>query len=177
MIYLSLFTVFFRIGLFGFGGGLAMLPLIFQSVQEFGIMSAEEFSNLVALSQVTPGPLAVNAATYVGFTYAGIGGSVVATFAVSLPSFILVILVMKFVQKFENSKIVTGILAGIKPAVVGLIGAAFIFVAETVLVEEGSINWIPIALFLVTAIAVGKFKINPIILIIIMGTIGAFTCG
>ena len=75
MIYLHLSSYVFRIGVFNFGGGLAMLPLIFQSVQDFGIMSSEEFSDLVALSQVTPGPIAVNAATYVGFNYAGIAGA------------------------------------------------------------------------------------------------------
>ena len=74
MIYVTLFVMFFRIGLFSFGGGLAMLPLIFQSVKDFGMMTASEFSDLVALSQVTPGPIAVNAATYVGFNGAGIPG-------------------------------------------------------------------------------------------------------
>lgn len=73
MIYVTLFVMFFRIGLFSFGGGLAMLPLIFQSVKDFGMMTASEFSDLVALSQVTPGPIAVNAATYVGFTEPGTG--------------------------------------------------------------------------------------------------------
>ena len=85
MIYLYLFTMFFRIGLFSFGGGLAMLPLIFQSVQDFGIMTSQEFSDLVALSQVTPGPVAVNAATYVGFNYSGLPGALTATLGVCLP--------------------------------------------------------------------------------------------
>ena len=79
MIYVTLFVMFFRIGLFSFGGGLAMLPLIFQSVKDFGMMTASEFSDLVALSQVTPGPIAVNAATYVGFNGAGIPGALAAT--------------------------------------------------------------------------------------------------
>ena len=74
-VNIRLFIMFFRIGFFGFGGGLAMLPLIFQSVQDFGVMTHEEFSNLVALSQITPGPMAVNAATYVGFNSAGIIGA------------------------------------------------------------------------------------------------------
>lgn len=104
MMYAYLFTIFFKIGLFGFGGGLAMLPLIFQSVQTFGIMSSQEFSNLVALSQVTPGPMAVNAATYVGFNYAGIPGAMVATLGVCLPAFILMIIVFKFIQRFNDSK-------------------------------------------------------------------------
>ena len=86
MIYITLFVMFFRIGLFSFGGGLAMLPLIFQSVKDFGMMTASEFSDLVALSQVTPGPIAVNAATYVGFNGAGIPGALAATLGVALPS-------------------------------------------------------------------------------------------
>ena len=87
MIYVTLFAMFFRIGLFSFGGGLAMLPLIFQSVKDFGMMTTSEFSDLVALSQVTPGPIAVNAATYVGFNGAGIPGALAATLGVALPSF------------------------------------------------------------------------------------------
>ena len=83
MIYVTLFVMFFRIGLFSFGGGLAMLPLIFQSVKDFGMMTASEFSDLVALSQVTPGPIAVNAATYVGFNGAGIPGALAATLLLS----------------------------------------------------------------------------------------------
>ena len=99
MIYLYLFTMFFRIGLFSFGGGLAMLPLIFQSVQDFGIMTSQEFSDLVALSQVTPGPVAVNAATYVGFNYSGLPGALTATLGVCLPSFVLMLIVMKFIEQ------------------------------------------------------------------------------
>ena len=108
MIYASLFAMFFRIGLFSFGGGLAMLPLIFQSVQDFGMMTAAEFSDLVALSQVTPGPIAVNAATYVGFNGAGIPGALAATLGVSLPSFILILIVVKFLERFQESKGIQG---------------------------------------------------------------------
>ena len=135
MMYAYLFTIFFKIGLFGFGGGLAMLPLIFQSVQTFGIMSSQEFSNLVALSQVTPGPMAVNAATYVGFNYAGIPGAMVATLGVCLPAFILMIIVFKFIQRFNDSKGIQGAMTGIRPVTVALIGTAAIFVSETVLVK------------------------------------------
>ena len=104
MMYFYLFTMFFRIGLFSFGGGLAMLPLIFQSVQDFGVMSAQEFSDLVALSQVTPGPVAVNAATYVGFNYSGFAGAAIATLGVCLPSFILMLLVMKFIDSSTTAE-------------------------------------------------------------------------
>ena len=199
MIYVYLFTTFFKTGLFGFGGGLAMLPLIFQSVQNFGIMTAEEFSNLVALSQVTPGPMAVNAATYVGFNYAGLPGALVATLGVCIPAFVLMLIVYKFVQKFNDSRIVQGILSGIRPVTVALIGAAVIFVSEGVLAKgslisgkliEGEIlifdklletgidyfNLIPICIFVASMILVAKFKVKPIRVMILMGIVGALLC-
>lgn len=193
MMYLSLFLMFFRIGLFGFGGGLAMLPLIFQSVQEFGVMSAEEFANLVALSQVTPGPVAVNAATYVGFNSAGFFGALASTLGVALPCFLLVLLAVHFLDKFKESKGLEAIFAGIRPATVGMITAAAVFMAETSLVngklfslgffhrlrEIGLdyINILPCVIFVITIILAGKFKINPIVIMIAMGVAGAFLCG
>jgi chromate transporter len=89
-IYLQLFLIFFRIGIFGFGGGMAMLPLMFQGVSYFGLMTKEEFADLVAISQVTPGPIAVNAATYAGFSVSGVAGAFFATLGVAIPAFILV---------------------------------------------------------------------------------------
>lgn len=189
MIFLYLFSMFFRIGLFGFGGGLAMLPLIFQSVQEFGFMTAHEFSNLVALSQITPGPIAVNAATYVGLNYAGIPGAVTATLGVCSPAFLLMLLVMKFMEKFRDSGNLEGAFTGIRPVTVGLVGAAAIFVAETSLVKGNLfstdlvqdpvsyVNPIPLAIFAATLILAGKFKISPIKITILMGATGAVLCG
>lgn len=189
MIYVYIFTMFFRIGLFSFGGGLAMLPLIFQSVQDFGIMTAGEFSDLVALSQVTPGPVAVNAATYVGFNYSGFPGALTATLGVCIPSFIIMLIVMKFIDKFNDSRIVQGAFTGIRPVTVGMIAAAAIFVSENVLVNGSLIsaevfsggldyfNLIPIAIFAVTVVLVGVFKMRPIKVMIIMGIAGALLCG
>ena len=189
MMYIYLFTMFFRIGLFGFGGGLAMLPLIFQSVQDFGVMSEREFSDLVALSQVTPGPIAVNAATYVGFNYSGFLGAAVATLGVCLPSFVMILIVMKFIDRFNDSRIVQGAFVGIRPVTVGMIAAAVIFVSESVLVKESLIstklftggldyyNLIPIALFAITIVLVGVFRMKPIRVMIIMGIAGALLCG
>ena len=184
---LWLFIMFFRIGVFGFGGGYAMLPLIFQSVQDFGMMSYQEFSNLVALSQITPGPIAVNAATYVGFSTSGLPGAACATFGVALPSYILVLTTMFFLKKFKESKGIQGAFAGIRPATVGLIAAAAVILAQTSLVNgsvmdfAGSfkdyINIIPCAIFVCTLILIGKFKISPIVIILGMGGIGAFVCG
>ena len=189
MDILFLFSVFFRIGVFNFGGGLAMLPLIFQSVQEFGIMSAQEFSDLVAISQVTPGPIAVNAATYVGFCYAGLPGSLAATFGVCFPSFILMLTVMKFMEKFKESRGLQGALDGIRPVTVGLIAAAAFFIGDNILTKgeiiatdliagfADYINPVPCVIFAVTLILAGKFKMNPIMLCIIMGIVGAVLCG
>ena len=185
MPYLNLFVMFFRIGLFSFGGGYAMLPLIFQGVQQFGIMSAAEFSRLVALSQVTPGPIAVNAATYVGYQYAGFGGAAAATIGVTLPSFILVLIVMHFIRKFEESKALNAILYGIRPATVGMIASAVIFLAENS-IFNGSvltvpfvenikeyINLLPCIIFIGTNILAGKFKVGPIKLTLLAGVVGA----
>ena len=168
---------------------MAMLPLIFQTVQELGFMSAQEFADLVALSQVTPGPIAVNAATYVGFNYSGLAGALVATLGVCLPSFIMMLLVMRFIDRFNESRIVQGGFYGIRPVTVGLIGAAVIFVGETVLVNGPLVsvrvftsgleyfNLIPIAIFAVTIILTGVFKFKPIPVILIMGAAGALLCG
>lgn len=189
MIFLKLFAIFFRIGLFGFGGGLAMLPLIFQSVQEFGVMTSTEFSDLVALSQVTPGPMAVNAATYVGFSFAGFPGAVVSTIGVCLPAFTMMMIVSGFIDRFKDSRYVEGAFTGIRPVTVGLIGAAVIFVSETSLVNGDLIslklftsgldyfNFIPIAIFVVTILLTGVFRMKPIRVMIIMGIVGAILCG
>ncbi len=133
MNYFLLFIVFFKVGLLGFGGGYAILPLIYQDIQSFGLMSASEFSDLVALSQVTPGPIAINAATYVGFKVSGLVGAFVATAGVALPSLILCMIVMSVIDRFKQSPAVQGILYGIRPATVGLMASAFVFMAQAAL--------------------------------------------
>lgn len=176
---IRLFLIFFRIGLFSYGGGLAMLPLIFQSVQEFGLMGHSEFSNLVAISQVTPGPIAVNAATYVGLKYAGLGGAAAATLGVVLPSFLIMLVVMKFMDRYYNSIGVQGALCGMRPVVVGLIAAAAVFVAETTFTFElKADNMIMAGMAVITLVLAGKTRISPIWLAVIMGIAGAFLlCG
>lgn len=174
MIYLQLFLVFAKIGLFGFGGGIAMLPMIYQGAQEFGLMSADEFSNLVAISQVTPGPIAVNAATYVGYNCAGVLGALAATFGVAFPSFVLVILVFCFIQKFKESQMVSGAFDGIRPVTVGLIASAVVFMGQSAL---QTVSVVPVVMIAATIILVGKFKVSPIAIVIGAGVIGAFLCG
>lgn len=174
MIYLKLFFVFARIGLFGFGGGIAMLPMIYQGAKTFGLMTAEEFSNLVAISQVTPGPIAVNAATYVGYHCAGVAGAVAATLGVAFPSFVLVLLVCYFITRFQESQMVEGAFTGIRPVTAGLIGAAVVFMAQSL---ESGFDAVTAALIVGTVILVGKFKLSPIPIVIGAGLIGAILCG
>lgn len=174
MIYLQLFFVFVRIGLFGFGGGMAMLPMIYQGAKTFDLMSAEEFSNLVAISQVTPGPIAVNAATYVGYHCAGVAGAAAATLGVAFPSFVLVMLVCYFITRFRESQLVERSFAGIRPVTVGLIGAAMVFMARSL---GNGIDFVSAAIIVGTVILVGKLKISPIPIVIGAGLIGALLCG
>lgn len=185
MIYLQLFIIFFKVGLFGFGGGYAILSLIYQDIQVFGTLSADDFSNLVALSQVTPGPIAINAATFVGMKVAGILGAIVATTAVSMPSFILIMLAIAFINKFKNNRNVQYILQGIKPATVGLMASAFIFMATTALWRDSDyINWLNIdsitdhfdivgvAIFCLTYLLLKVTKLGAIKLTLLGGALG-----
>lgn len=140
MILLQLFTVFFKIGLFTIGGGYAMLALIKQEIMRYGWMTAPEFVDVVGIAEVTPGPIAVNAATFIGFRIAGIQGALVATSAVVLPSLISVIIVSKAWEKYKNSKRVQSMFGGIRPVVVGLVGAAAVLVGLATFEYAGALG-------------------------------------
>lgn len=179
----KLFLVFFKIGLFSFGGGYAMLPLIYKEIQTMGLIEAQEFSDIVALSQMTPGPIAVNAATYIGYKSAAFWGATFATIGVTVPSFIIILLIDSFFNKFKANQIVKEIISGIRPATVGMIASAVIFFAETSIFKVGlsgidwreplkSINISALAIFILTMIGAKKFKIGPITLTILAGIIG-----
>jgi chromate transporter len=127
MTILRLVWGFFKIGLFSFGGGYAMVPMMEREITANGWLAAREFADIVAISQMTPGPIAVNAATYIGFRVAGVFGSAAATLGVFLPSFILVVITARFLQKFRENFVVDSMLAGIRPATLGLISAAVVF--------------------------------------------------
>jgi len=172
---LGLFLLFFQVSLFGFGGGYAMLPLIYQGIQGLGLMSASEFARLVALSQITPGPIAINAATYVGFRFAGIPGAVVATFGSVLPSILLVLLVAHFMKRFKESRTLVGFLQGIRPATLGLLGAAAVFLAQGTLVIGSQPIPLAILICIVVMVLSAVKKIHPITLTILAGIAGAFT--
>lgn len=126
MIYLKLFLTFLKIGAFTFGGGYAMLPLMKQEVLNHGWMSEESLLNFIAVAESTPGPVAINMATYIGVETGGILGAIIATLGVVLPSFIVIMLVARFYAKYKNSFIVKSCLTGLRPVVVGLIASAVV---------------------------------------------------
>ncbi len=134
MIFLELFFTFFKIGLFTFGGGYAMLPLIQSEVQAKGWMTQSALVDFIAVSESTPGPFAINIATYVGSETAGVLGSVCATLGVVLPSFIVILIVAQCYEKFKTSFAVKGVLSGLRPAAIGLIGSAVLTAAATVFI-------------------------------------------
>lgn len=178
MIYLQLFYTFFKIGLFGFGGGYAMLSMIQgEVVTRYGWLTPQEFTDIVAISQMTPGPIGINSATYVGFTATGsIWGSVIATFAVVLPSFILMLVISKFFLKYQKHPVVESIFNGLRPAVVGLLASAALvlmnaenFGSPT---EDTYSFVISIIIFLIAFIGTRKYKANPILMIIACGIAG-----
>lgn len=176
MLFLELFYTFFIIGIFGFGGGYGMLSLIqTQTVNHHHWLTPAEFTNIVAISQMTPGPIGINSATYCGYTAvhnAGMGealailGSFTATFALVLPSFVLMVLISKMFMKYMNTPVVQSIFIGLRPTVVGLLAAATLLL----LTKEnfGSFSespWqfcISIALFAATFVGTYFMKINPI---------------
>ena len=137
MILLRLFFTFFKIGLFTFGGGYAMLPLIEQEVVGNGWMSVEDMVDFVAVSESTPGPFAVNISTYVGAETAGVAGAFFATLGVVLPSFLVILIVAKCYAKFRSSRAVGGFLYGLRPTVAGLIAGAVWTLLPTVFFRSG----------------------------------------
>lgn len=137
MILLKLFLTFFKVGLFSFGGGLSMMPLIEAEVTKAGWLTSSELVDFIAVSESTPGPFAVNISTFVGAGTAGIPGAICATLGVILPSFIIILLVARFYLKFRHNQWVRGAMRGLTPAVVGLISAALFSVSLTVFFPAG----------------------------------------
>ncbi|MDW7656332.1 MAG: chromate transporter [Bacillota bacterium] len=183
MILLELFWSFFRIGLFSFGGGYAMIPLIQSEIQQHGWLTAAQFADIVAIAEMTPGPIAINSATYVGYMVAGITGSLTATAGVTLPSLLLVLLVARFFARYQNNPLYMMVFYGIRPVVVGLIASAAVFIGKTVMItmtaNQTFRQWIvgffhqplavvsPIALliFIITLLTQLKIKLHPLIVI------------
>lgn len=192
LVFAQLFWVFFIIGLFTFGGGYAMLSLIqTQVVTAHSWLTESAFTDIVAISQMTPGPVGINCATYVGYEVvrsSGAGhliailGSFTATLAVILPSFIIVLTIVRFYTKFQHNRIFEGVMSWLRPAVVGLIGAAAIILMFSVdwvgakpavsVVEENFTDWISWVLFAAATVASLVFKVGPIPIILAGGALG-----
>ena len=169
MIYLQLFISFFKIGLFGFGGGYAILSLIQHEVEQYGWMSQEEFVDMVAISQVTPGPIGINAATYVGYTTTGsVSGSALTTFAIILPSLIIMLSLCKIYFRFKDNIYIKGTMQGLRYVVVGLIAAAALIMTNS----SVFIDYWSIILFAVVLIGSMWLKLHPIPLILACGVAG-----
>lgn len=201
MIYLTMFWEYFKIGLFTIGGGYAMLPVVQQVIAKYGWMTETELINFIGVAESTPGPFAINLATFVGITvgsktslgiFGGFLGAVVTTFAVVLPSLVIIIVVTKLFDKFKTNKYVQGALCGIRPVVVGLILSAVISLGcavvlpnleLTAITKEGfsQFNWISliiiVAFFFISKIKIKGKKIHPIFLILLSAAVGVLLFG
>ena len=191
MLFLELFYTFLKIGLFSFGGGYGMLSVIQgEVVTRHAWLSASEFTDIVAVSQMTPGPIGINSATYVGYTavfnsgapeWLAVIGSLVASLAVMLPSLVLMLIVSRFFMKHSKSKNVEAVFKALRPAVVGLIAsAALLLMTEDNFgspTETPLQFWVSVALFVAAFVAMKFFKVSPILILILAGAFGALFYG
>lgn len=186
MSLFALFCTFFYIGLFTIGGGVVALTLMQQTIVAKGVISEEMFYNMVAISESTPGPLGTNMATYIGFNLYGITGGIIATLGEVLPSLIIIMIIARFLQKFNDSPFVKGSLAFLRPVTTGLIlvPALQMFIFAVINVPESMkvlcsvqgwkdlFDWINLAAYSVFTVLLFKFKIHPILLICLGAVFG-----
>lgn len=183
----ELFATFFKIGLFTFGGGYAMIPMITDEVIGKGWATAELLTDFIAIAESTPGTFAINTATFVGMELQGVIGAICATLGVMLPSFIIILIIAKFFGKFSENKYVKAFLWGVRPVVVGLIVSATYSIARTnIILNEyfGTfkefiyvIDWKAVVIFAAVFVISRMKKMHPIWLVIIAGAIGALFYG
>jgi chromate transporter len=172
---LQVFLSFLQIGAFSFGGGYAALPLIQnQVVTQHSWMTMTQFTDLISIAEMTPGPIAVNSATFVGIHLAGIPGAIVATLGCILPSVVFVAVLGYFYYKYGDLAIIKGILSGLRPAVVAMIGGAGVTIFMLAIFGESHDNFNPLAIgiFAVTFILLRWKKVNPIYTLMASGVIG-----
>ena len=175
----ELFWTFLKIGAFTFGGGYAMLPLVQEQVLAHGWLSQEELINFLAVSESTPGPFAVNVSTYVGMETAGLAGAFAATLGVALPSFAVILIVARCFQRFRSSRLIQGTMAGLKPAVIGLIGGAVLSTGRTVFFPNGfrfsalwSFEFLSSAVIFGLMLKMAISKRHPILIILLAAAAG-----
>lgn len=185
MIFLQLFFRFFQIGLFSIGGGLATLPFLYELMEKTGWYTMEDVSNMIAVSESTPGPLGVNMATYVGNVTGGIFGGVVATLGLIAPSICVIILVSKVLEKFRDSETVKAIFYGLRPASMAMIASAGLLVAKQAFINTDALSsfsslgdvsalfsFKPLFFAVLLWILMTKYKKHPIFYILLAGVIG-----
>ena len=188
-ILLDLFLTFFKLGLFTFGGGYAMIPLLTDEVLSHGWLAQQEIMNFIAVAESTPGPIAVNMATFIGSSQAGFGGAVLATLGVVLPSFIIIILIASVVTGLMKFKGVKAFLSGVRPVVIGLILATGIIMFITVILglnhigQKVAFDWKALVIFGIISVTnfiykkFNKKALSPIILILISAVLGIIFYG
>lgn len=186
MIYLDLFLGFLKVGCFAFGGAYGAIPLIRDVVMSYGWLSDEMLSYMIAVSESTPGPIMVNLATYIGSSQAGFLGAVIATLAVVLPSFLIILLVTALLKTALKNKYVQAVLRGLKPCVIGIVLATGCYMvlancfgtvsALKVNIQAGVITALLVASMLVYK-RMAKKKLSPILLIVISAVFGVFVYG
>lgn len=174
MIYLQLFWTFFKIGLFGFGGGAAMLSLIqFEVVEHHQWITSQQFTDMVAISQVTPGPIGINTATYAGYLATdGVLGSVVATSAIVLPSLIIMMIVAVMMAKMKDNPWVKSVMFYLRPTIIGLIAAAALLLMTEETFGQGYGDWIAWLMFVAAFAATKWLKVSPILMICVAALLG-----
>lgn len=179
MILFQLFVEFFKIGVFAVGGGMATIPFLQELSQRTHWFSQHFITDMIAISESTPGPIGINMATYVGFSLSGVIGGIVATLGVVVPAVIIVTLVSKSLEKFSGNKYVDYMFYGLRPAVTGLIAAAGFDVFRIAVVHIGdavpslsAMPWWRIAYFVVILYFIRKFKKHPIIYIAVSAAVG-----
>ena len=175
-ISLKLIWAYLKIGLFGFGGGYAMLSLIQREVVDSGWISSTTFTDIVAISQMTPGPIGINSATYIGYVVTGsVWGSILATVTVVLPPFVLVLYASHFIRRHKDSAIIKGVFMGLRPVVVGLIASAALLLMNGENFGTATPDCIKSIVICIASFCVVYFtKIHPIFIIIAAGIVGAF---
>ena len=178
MIYLQLFFSFLQIGMFSFGGGYAAMPLIQgQIVTLHGWLTMSEFTDLITISQMTPGPIAVNSATFVGLKIAGIPGAVVATAGCILPSCIIVTILARLYLKYRNLDLLQGVLKSLRPAVVAMIASAGILILKNAFwgsaesISLTGTEWSMVLIFGICVLLLQKTKMNPVWVMVLAGVL------
>ena len=170
MRLLTLCYEFFKTGLFSIGGGLATIPFLKSMGEKYNWFSVSDLTNMIAVSESTPGPIGVNMATYVGRTVEGVLGGILATLSLVLPSFLVILIVARVLDKFNESKLIKDVFYGLRPAALGMICAAVITIFETTFFIAFDIK--RVILFLLLTFGVFKFKKHPIIYILIGAAFG-----